>query len=431
VKRSDGTDTLYYVHKDHLGSIMALTNDKNTTVAMQNFDAWGRYRNPNTWAYSTQRITVINRGYTGHEHLTACNLINMNGRVYDPLLGMFLSPDNYVQSPTSTQNFNRYAYAFNNPLKYNDPSGDFITWSIGKHGFSIGFNLTPIGIPLGGGINIGWEKGASLGAYGEVGYRVGGTGLGAGVAAQQSLGYNFKHDTWSTTTTELAYASFGPLTVGGNLSQTYNFTNEQWSYSWGVNAGLGIGNEKGSIGFNVGYGSGGWNFGIGGSYYTSYERAYMRAEARNKQNIYDAIDRNLSNGVVNTYWGKMYIISNVNANASLIDGHAWIRVESITGKATTMSLWSQRDGANEFFLNRELYDGYGAVSKSTTITKLQYNLIIDYNSNPSNLNWTPWNTCAGYSVGLWNYVTGGNLSATDYFWFTTPRGLAGSINKNP
>jgi len=50
----------------------------------------------------------------------------MNGRVYDPVLGRFLSPDNFVQAPDFTQNFNRYAYCLNNPLIYTDPSGDFI-----------------------------------------------------------------------------------------------------------------------------------------------------------------------------------------------------------------------------------------------------------------------------------------------------------------
>ena len=50
-------------------------------------------------------------------------LINMNGRLYDPALGRVLSPDNYVQDPLNTQSFNRYSYAFNNPLKYTDPSG--------------------------------------------------------------------------------------------------------------------------------------------------------------------------------------------------------------------------------------------------------------------------------------------------------------------
>ena len=51
-------------------------------------------------------------------------LVNMNGRLYDPTLGRFLSPDNYVQEPGNSQSFNRYSYCLNNPLKYTDPSGE-------------------------------------------------------------------------------------------------------------------------------------------------------------------------------------------------------------------------------------------------------------------------------------------------------------------
>ena len=55
----------------------------------------------------------------------------MNGRLYDPLLGRFLSPDNNVQLPDFSQNFNRYSYALNNPLKYTDPDGEFVHIIIG------------------------------------------------------------------------------------------------------------------------------------------------------------------------------------------------------------------------------------------------------------------------------------------------------------
>jgi RHS repeat-associated protein len=84
-------------------------------------------RNPSTWAnYAPDQETdlmIAGRGFTGHEHLKWFKLINMNGRMYDPLIGQFLSPDNYVQSPGFTQSFNRFGYCLNNPLKYTDPSG--------------------------------------------------------------------------------------------------------------------------------------------------------------------------------------------------------------------------------------------------------------------------------------------------------------------
>jgi RHS repeat-associated protein len=69
-----------------------------------------------------------NRRFIG-EHWDEFTLINMNGRMYDPMIGRFLSPDPYVQAPDYSQNFNRYSYCLNNPLKYTDPDGE-IVWMI-------------------------------------------------------------------------------------------------------------------------------------------------------------------------------------------------------------------------------------------------------------------------------------------------------------
>ena len=66
----------------------------------------------------------LHRGCMGHEMLNEFNLINMNGRVYDSVLGRFLSPDKYVQEGDNSQNYNSYSYCLNNPLKYADPSGN-------------------------------------------------------------------------------------------------------------------------------------------------------------------------------------------------------------------------------------------------------------------------------------------------------------------
>jgi len=76
------------------------------------------------WSFNdVPQAYLFDRGYTGHEHLDAFSLINMNGRVYDPWLGRFISPDPFLQAPTNSQNYNRYSYALNNPFKYTDPTG--------------------------------------------------------------------------------------------------------------------------------------------------------------------------------------------------------------------------------------------------------------------------------------------------------------------
>jgi len=121
----NGVGTMYYVYKDNLGSILSLTDQLGNKIAEQNFDAWGRQRNPSNWTFSSVPSipSWLYRGFTGHEHLPSFALINMNGRVYDPILGMMLSPDPVLADNTNTQAYNGYAYAFNNPLKYIDKDG--------------------------------------------------------------------------------------------------------------------------------------------------------------------------------------------------------------------------------------------------------------------------------------------------------------------
>ena len=115
----DTEGEFYYTYTDHLGSITRIYNETGTTVFSAEYDAWG-----NQTVHQTNSDFTFHRGYTGHEMLPEFGLINMNGRLYDPILGRFLSPDNYVQMPDFSQSFNRYSYCLNNPLKYTDPSGE-------------------------------------------------------------------------------------------------------------------------------------------------------------------------------------------------------------------------------------------------------------------------------------------------------------------
>ena len=108
------------VLKDHIGSLYAsITNGE---VEHYSFDAWGRERNHNTMEYDNV-TTTFDRGFCMHEHYRDFGLINMNGRMYDPLVGRMLSPDIVIQDPEYSQSYNRYSYCFNNPLRFTDPSG--------------------------------------------------------------------------------------------------------------------------------------------------------------------------------------------------------------------------------------------------------------------------------------------------------------------
>ena len=122
------------MHRDHLGSILAISNELGFLIEKRHFDPWGnivRYYNEYTGAQTPfgdalDEAMFLDRGYTGHEHLLSVGLINMNARLYDPVVHRFLQPDAFVQDPTNTQCYNRYGYASNNPLKYSDPSGNVL-----------------------------------------------------------------------------------------------------------------------------------------------------------------------------------------------------------------------------------------------------------------------------------------------------------------
>lgn len=112
-----GEAELLYMFTDAQGSVSDIYDREGNIVFSAGYDPWGNM------TVSKNDIGFV-RGYTGHEMLPEFGLINMNGRMYDPQLGRFLSPDNYVQMPDNSQSFNRFSYCLNNPLKYTDPSGE-------------------------------------------------------------------------------------------------------------------------------------------------------------------------------------------------------------------------------------------------------------------------------------------------------------------
>jgi len=184
----DDSESLRYIHTDHLGSWTAISDETGKLINEQSFDAWGNRRSPATWTSGGMAVQapLFDRGFTGHEHLDGFQLINMNGRMYDPVVSRMLAPDNFVQTPDFSQNFNRYSYALNNPLMFTDPSGEWIHLVVGA--------------VVGGVINlaVNWNNidsfwdGAGFFAIGAgAGALAAGTGAGFGALASGAGSFGF------------------------------------------------------------------------------------------------------------------------------------------------------------------------------------------------------------------------------------------------
>ncbi|GAF04795.1 RHS repeat domain-containing protein [Saccharicrinis fermentans] len=178
---TNGVGQLYHLITDYQGSLIAIANKDGEIASFDGseqkfaYDPWGNRRNPNDWKLiDTRTKWLSDRGYAMHEHLDGFTLINMNGRVYDPMLAQFLSPDPYIQSPDNWLNYNRYTYCLNNPMLYTDPSGEFFGAALPLM-VKIGIG---IGAAVGGytGYKIGEANGAS--GLGMAAYMLGGAAIG-------------------------------------------------------------------------------------------------------------------------------------------------------------------------------------------------------------------------------------------------------------
>src|SRR6185503_20136154 len=116
---SDATAPVYrFFYADHHGSPSLVTNEQSVAQERLAYEPYGKRRNPSGADDPENSLDPVStdRGYTGHEHLDDVALIHMNGRLYDPALARFISPDPIVQAPGELFSYNRYAYGLNNPL---------------------------------------------------------------------------------------------------------------------------------------------------------------------------------------------------------------------------------------------------------------------------------------------------------------------------
>ena len=162
-----------YLHHDHLGSIQDFTDEAGLLYQDLSYDAWGLRRSPDNWVVFdvlTSSHAYDEHGFGGHEHIDFFDLVNMGGRMYDPVVGRFISADPFIQSPDFTQSLNRYAYCVNNPLSLIDPSG--YSW-FSKNWKSLVASVVGVAVSVvtagsGSGIGVAIIAGAAGGAAGAL-----------------------------------------------------------------------------------------------------------------------------------------------------------------------------------------------------------------------------------------------------------------------
>ncbi len=129
---------LSYFHKDHLGSSTVMTDDTGSLIESTNYEPFGGQR-----AHTGINSSIYK--FTDQEFDAESGLYNYDARMYDPIIGRFISPDSLIPDVYNPQALNRYSYCLNNPLRYTDPSGhswvgDFFRW-VGNGIRNIGKNL--------------------------------------------------------------------------------------------------------------------------------------------------------------------------------------------------------------------------------------------------------------------------------------------------
>ena len=112
------SETITYFHTDALGSIVAASDDQGSVIWRRSYEPYGE-RIGSASPNDDER-----QGFTGKPHDNDLGLSYFGARWYDPAIGRFMGIDPVGVDPGNPHSFNRYAYANNNPYKYNDPDGN-------------------------------------------------------------------------------------------------------------------------------------------------------------------------------------------------------------------------------------------------------------------------------------------------------------------
>ena len=266
----------------YYGSIFEIITATGSSVFTASYDPWGKQD-------IMHNDIGFYRGFTGHEMMPEFGLINMNGRLYDPVSARFLSPDNFVQQPWNSQNFNRYSYCLNNPLKYNDPSGEWFGLDdllVAGAGFLAGYVSN--GISSG---NWGWksvQSGLTTAVSSWLGYNTAGLSSASGAITSS---------TWNSigglALNTAVNSLFPSMTIPISNHFSYSISPSFAFGDSGLMAGMfsSINYADGDFSLSVGFGGGnqftGWNvYAKNNRWGLGYTRTHF-SEANVKGNVLD------------------------------------------------------------------------------------------------------------------------------------------------
>jgi RHS repeat-associated protein len=364
-----GTYRYDYFMKDQVGNIRLTYTSNAGVVQILQRDEY--YPFGNTFDSNVGSGGANTYKFNGMDYQeNGLNTYDFHARMYDPQLGRTFQPDPMADAFAAVSPF---SFLMNNPIRYTDPTGMSS--------------------------DDDWDLGGGDGNFGTI--SPGGPGIStvSGSWFLQSGGYTAVSQKWMG----LVQANGGTYYRGKLVSSEYAARLQ----SFGVNPFTPPSPTKKVFEIfketvdDYIYG----NDNIWLYQGTSYK--YSIEEVRNDQ------------------WGSITIVANTYGEDDSGAGHAWIELAKKDGGTITVSLWGNK-GEQELWYNREK-GRLKEMSRTRTITNEQYNKLVSFLSSPDNVNWTAWNTCAGFSAAIWNHTTGESLNARENSTFTTPRQLKESL----
>ena len=113
-------ERIIYHHSDHLSGTSIDTDENGEIMQSSSYFPFGE-------VLTEEHAPDYENNYkfTGKE-LDESGLYYYGARYYNPIIGRFVSQDTWAGDLRNPQSLNKYSYVFNNPLKYVDPTGNYV-----------------------------------------------------------------------------------------------------------------------------------------------------------------------------------------------------------------------------------------------------------------------------------------------------------------